>query len=857
MKALRNSNNWKNQKKNSNRLLRDRRNNNIQQTNCSKLKELYLDENNITAKGVKHLCEALKFNTNLILLDLGGNQILDQGANLIAEMLYHNKTLNELKLNDNIIVESGVSSLCDALKINSTLTSLYLSENPISEIGITSISKMLRENTTLTSLELNQVQLNINGIEKLSSSLKVNKTLIFLSLEKNEIADDQLKPLALALTDNCGLQNLNLSSNLITDSGAFLIADFLRKNSHLKILDLFHNKIGDIGSVRIAESLKINTCLEDLEIGNNDLNSQWALGYGSLLSSNPNLKYLKFRSSGTTYIETVFRALNTNTNLITINFGKMNIESESLYPLSEILTTNKSLKNLFITECSLNSKAAEILANGLIFNKSLEELDLSYNTLGSLGVRFICNSLLSNKSFKEIVLDNNEINDDATTYISNLLITNESLNFVSLLNNNFSLNSMRALLATNNSKNNYTEIKIFKDLSKFTYNEIESLLYRQKIPNCFSVSSLQLNQSEMKHFCNLISSVTNLSITNNKLNTKILSCINDLVVQNEKIQELNLTYNEISYFSIAQGFSKVLKESKTLKDLDLGWNNITELGIPAIVDSLKHNEKLEVLALNSNMLQDEGAILISDILKEGAVEDIKEAGNSKLFKLRERNKNIILDQNVTTSEYENSIENFGDCDESLESLLENKNKVFTLMPVNTQININPEINSAHIQYSISKIPEIQFLGKKLLRSEPSILEKPSDLSKLCEFLKSDTFLTRLDFGHKNLDNNAAVTIAEMMKVNCHLKEIYLNNNKFTWKGGLAIIEALELNKNISVVNLDDNNLGDTGAVALSKLISVNKTLTKFYLARNNITSEGIQEILETKQKFKSSIDIIT
>jgi Ran GTPase-activating protein (RanGAP) involved in mRNA processing and transport len=595
----------------------------------------------------------------------------------------------------------------------------------------------------------------------------------------------------------------------------------------------------------IAESLKVKKTLEDLEIGNNLLNGEWALGFGNLLNLNTNLKYLQFGHSGEKYIESVFRSLKINTNLIQINFHKMNIYSENICALSENLKINNSLKHIGLTECELNSQAMESLVDALANNTYLESFDLSFNHIGSNGVKYICKALTENKFLKEIILDHNNICDDGAYDISLMLTKNQSLYKISLLKNQFSLDMIDMLVSTISSKKNFTEIEIFDDLSKYSYSQIQSLFELNKVPSILSVSSLQFNPNEMKSFCNFLKPVTNLSISKTNLNSKTLSSIGDLIIDNKNIEELNLKDNEINYLSLINGFSKVFKESKTLKELDLGWNKITELGIPIIVDGLKRNETLEELALNSNYIQDEGAELLSELLRVETSdnENVKEAGG--VF-IKSSNRKI-KPNNFTDSD--------DICSESYDSIISSP-KVNTKKLKNKKINNFEKNNSKPLEYCISKITDIEFLGKKALREEPSKSETQSDLYKLCENLKFDKLTTRLDLGNKDLDNSAALIIANMIKMNSNIREIYLNSNNITWKGGLAIIEALEVNQSLSILNLDDNKLGDAGAVALSKMISTNKTLTKVFLARNNISLEGLQEIFESKKKYDSQIEFI-
>lgn len=95
------------------------------------LTNLYLEENQLT--NVHTLCQLLRVNQTLTVLDLGSNLIDNAGAEELALALQENTTLAELYLNNNVIGEKGGKALLDTLlHRNKTLSVLDLGGNPIS-----------------------------------------------------------------------------------------------------------------------------------------------------------------------------------------------------------------------------------------------------------------------------------------------------------------------------------------------------------------------------------------------------------------------------------------------------------------------------------------------------------------------------------------------------------------------------------------------------------------------------------------------------------------------------------------------------------------------------------------------------
>src|SRR5690606_41202016 len=64
----------------------------------------------IGSEGCKYICEALKSNSTLSVLDLWGNNIGSEGCKYICEALKSNSTLSQLNLRGNKIGEIGRAS---------------------------------------------------------------------------------------------------------------------------------------------------------------------------------------------------------------------------------------------------------------------------------------------------------------------------------------------------------------------------------------------------------------------------------------------------------------------------------------------------------------------------------------------------------------------------------------------------------------------------------------------------------------------------------------------------------------------------------------------------------------------------
>lgn len=143
----------------------------------SSLKKLTLDNNLISKRGCKMLCDILQKNDNINHLDLHSN-ILGSGAAYFGEVLEKNNALVILNIADNTIGSDVVKSLTAALAKNSTLRSLDLSENYIQEDDISLIERALDNNFTLTKLDLrfNKFRYNLYKVLIIEMVLLDNNT---------------------------------------------------------------------------------------------------------------------------------------------------------------------------------------------------------------------------------------------------------------------------------------------------------------------------------------------------------------------------------------------------------------------------------------------------------------------------------------------------------------------------------------------------------------------------------------------------------------------------------------------------------------------------------------------------------
>ncbi|KJE90667.1 hypothetical protein CAOG_01938 [Capsaspora owczarzaki ATCC 30864] len=116
---------------------------------------------------------------------------------------------------------------------------------------------------------------------------------------------------------------------------------------------------------------------------------------------------------------------------------------------------------------------------------------------------------------------------------------------------------------------------------------------------------------------------------------------------------------------------------------------------------------------------------------------------------------------------------------------------------------------------------------------------------IAETLKVNTTLTMLHLGENLIGDAGARAIAEALKVNKSLIILHLPENQIGDAGVRALAEALKVNTTLKRLALQNNQIGDAGAQALAEALTVNTTLTELCMYLNQIGDAGAQAIADS------------
>eukprot|EP00944_MAST-04C_sp_MAST-4C-sp1_P009673 g9673.t1 len=148
---------------------------------------LNLSKNKIGNIGCSYIASALKYNTQLQLLDVSNQENTFQS----------NQGVNEISL-------EGIIALSSALKVNKSLKYLDLSCNRIQLEGCKWLCKSLCSNIALKTLKMFYCHCSLDGVALFASVLRENNSLEYIDLRGNGVSkrDELFSELTRVYTEN-------------------------------------------------------------------------------------------------------------------------------------------------------------------------------------------------------------------------------------------------------------------------------------------------------------------------------------------------------------------------------------------------------------------------------------------------------------------------------------------------------------------------------------------------------------------------------------------------------------------------------------------------------------------------------
>ena len=708
-----------------------------------------LERNNMSTQLANSVANVIKNNSNLQELVLANNN-LGPSATVILRALKEHTQLEVLDLDGNNMTGQVAEDLANVIKNNSNLEQLGLENNNMGP-STTMILQALKENSTLKVLNLNGNNIIGQVAEDLANVIKSNSKL-----------------------EQLGLENSNLGPS------ATVILQALKENSQLKVLNLNSNNITGQGAEDLANVIKNNSGLEELHLSNNDFRSA-ATVILQALKENSQLKVLNLNNMTGQVAEDLANVIKNNSGLEELHLSNNDFRSAATVIL-QALKGNCQLKMLNLNSNNMTREVAEDLANVIKNNSGLEELHLSNNDFRSAAT-VILQALKGNCQLKMLNLNSNNMTGKVAEDLANVIKSNCNLEKLGLGNNNLGPSA----------------IVILKALKK---------------------------NSQLKV----------LNLNGNNMTGQIAEDLANVIKNNSNLEQLGLEYSNLGLSTTV--ILKALKKNSQLKVFNLNGNNMTGQVAEDLANVVKNNSGLEELYLSNNNLRSSATVILQALIDNSQLKVLKLNSNNMTGQVAEDLANVIKN-NSGLEELYLSNNNLGPSATVILQALKEKCKIKILYLHNNKITRQVAEDLAQF---IKNNSNLQKLGLEKNNLGPSA-------TVILQALKKHSQLKVLNLNSNNMTGQIAEDLANIIKNNSNLKQLGLEYSNLG-PSATVILKALKKNSKLKVLNLDGNSMTEQVAEDLANVIKNNSGLEELYLCNNNLRSSAtviLRALIENSQ----------
>ena len=867
----------------------------------SKLKGLHLNSSNVTEDVTEELANVIENNPNLEQLGLGSNK-LGSSVFVILQALAKKIALKSLNLTSNNVTWQMAKPLAKVIESNPNLNRLQLSNNMLGP-SAKEILKALGNNHKLKVLHLQNNYMTEQVGKDLANVFKNHLCLEEILLSGNHLKSAMFEILQ-ALTENTKLKSLDLSSNDMSGQVADCLGNVMKKNCNLQQLVLADNNLGP-SVIVVLKALAQNYKLTLLNLNNNDMSEKVAEYLASVIKNNFNLKYLGLanNSLGPSAL-CILQALKDHKKLQILHLDKNNMTGQVAEALASVIKNNTGLEEIWLSYNDLKLSTSAIL-QALKENSNLEILDLSNNNITGEIAEDLASVIKNNLDLKQLNLGNNKLGPSTSTILQ-ALKGNSKLTLLNLNCNNMTGEVKDDLASV--IKNNPGLEKLYLSENDF---KLSAVLILQALKGNSKLRFLDLNSNNMtgrvaKYLAAVIKNNPNLEqlgLRNNNLGNSAVIILQALT-KSCKLEVLNLNNNNMG--EIAGDLGRIIKNNPNLHEFYFSGSDLKSSAV-IILQALRTVEQLEIVSFTNNSIPNsfpdnmESHKLMNEIIKKNfLITELWLGGNmlqQGLLDIVESCKNLAYLKVMEVSyNYINATEvaNLALLVSKISSLkvlmfdgivLNIKERlhfgaVFQFYDTSKQINGNDDelleitclemwrlqfANRIKFCYDVRNYFSTDLVATQVmdfytkLNSWPllSIVKNSKltlsslDAAKMIGSLYSIIKTAKvLDLGYNNIEKEAANKLAEVLKSNIVLEQLWLRGNKLSDSVSL-ILTSLQSIVTLRVLDLSFNGISSVSADGIAAVITSNYLLEQLWLDSNTLMTKGIVKIARVLKKHSN------
>ena len=483
---------------------------------------------------------------------------------------------------------------------------------------------------SLTKLKINHNKISKQESDDIVSFLSTVSKLQELDLSYNNLEVSNTNKILNKIQHVSSLKKLNISNNCLDDKVAHGLADLLFHNRQLEEIDLSGNNLQAKGAITISKDIRSLKCLIKLNIGNNNISGDAAKDLAITLCESKLLKELdlSFNNLGSVGSWRIFQSIRKISNLIKLNVCSIGITKIATNDIAVVLNGNKKLRELNLSHNNIEAAGATCIFNTstenlckfnishnnitndvnyidtfLCRNTELEELDLSHNNLLSAGAINVCKANLV--KLTKFNISHNNITNEAADYIGCFLSHTTNLQILDLSGNSLQELSFINIFKSSHNITNLCSLKVtHSNLINEAAYELAALLIFNKFLQELDLSYNNLSTSDIiKIFDGMInfSYLRTVNISHNLTTDEAAYMLASVLGHNARLKVINVSYNYLSTLGILK-IIKGIKSSISLETVNFSHNLITDEAVDELAAVLSHKSNLESLDLSSKLL---------------------------------------------------------------------------------------------------------------------------------------------------------------------------------------------------------------------------------------------------------------
>ena len=510
--------------------------------------------------------------------------------------------------------------------------------------------------------------------------------------------------------------------------------------------------------------------------------------------------------------------IKSNTCLEVLSLNDNNLRSSSLTIL-QALKGISSLKQLNLFGNDIPETVDEELANVVKNNNSLEVLNLGKNNLQASAV---IKRLMGLSTLQHLYLSNNNLSKEAVLDLADVFNNNSCLKSLSLVGNNLqsAVRVMKALKGITNLKRLYlTFVKMCEEVAK----ELVDVIKNNALLEELDLSFYNIKSSTVAKILQALSEISNLEVlklSGIRMLNEVVEAIVCAIKSNFHLQELSLGNNNLG--SSAVVILQALKRNSNLKKLNLSNNNLSGEVVNDLSSVIKNSLYLNELDLGNNKIQSSAIVILqalqscSNLVKLN-LSCINLCGEVVEDLARVIMKNCLLEQLYL---HGNELQPFaGSVFQAL--------KYITSLKVLSLIGSDISDKEAHFLADVLQcnpyLSELQLFNSNVQQSTAVILRALTKISNLKVLTLDGT----------NISRGLCCTLVDVINQNTSISAFSLSNSDLQ-SSAKVILKALKRIKTLKKLNLACSNLPEIVANDLADVIKANTCLEELYLGYNNL-----------------------